>query len=182
MIAQFKFLATYLLPGAWLWVLTGGGWLLASFGPPPPGSELSWALNFLAWVGVLNLVAGFALIIKKLFGRQPSLSEILSGLVTVKTLDFYKEEQRLRCLGLEKQISETRHSFDERANSDLVRYERTSKQIFSIMGERDQVIGRLRDTIGKLEERTESHIRKFDQLDGKIDRMIERATRAIREQ
>lgn len=177
-IAQFKFVATYLVPSAYPSLLMALSALAAFFAPlaqfsvPPPGSEWPFVLNVIAWLGVATIAATFALTLKKIFGRQPSLSEILSGLVSVKTLAEFKEEQRLRDVGLEKQISEARHSFDEVRMSDLARNEDTFKTIFRLSEQRDQSIGKMRDSISRLTERTESHIRKLDQYDTKMDNLL----------
>jgi hypothetical protein len=115
---------------------------------------------------------------KKLFGRAPSLNEILSGLVTTTSLDNYKEEQRLRSVGLEKQISDARHSFDARANTDLVRYEKAFQEVFSRGELRDKMVTELRDTVARLQERTETHLRKLDQYDTKLDNLLRDVSRA----
>jgi hypothetical protein len=181
-IAQLKFIGTYLVPSFYPSLIMAFSALVAFFwrpfaaifNAPPPGSEWPFVLNVIAWLGVATIAATFALTLKKLFGRQPSLSEVLSGLVSVKTFVDHKEEQRLRSVGLEKQISDARHSFDERMNSDLVRIEKIFTEIFRRGDERDTIVGKLRDSMSRMHERTETHIRKFDQLDGKIDRLIER--------
>jgi len=179
-IAQFKFAATYLVPSLYPSLLMTLSAIAALFAPlaqftaPPHGMEWPFVLNAIAWLGVATIAATLALTLKKLFGRQPSLSEVLSGLVSTKTLAEYKEEQRLRSVGLEKQISEARHAFDERANSDLRRTLETFKEVFARGEQRDREMGKLRDSMSRIHERTETHIRKFDQLDGKIDRLIER--------
>lgn len=111
---------------------------------------------------------------RKFFARHPSLSEILKGLATIRDLEEHKEEHRLRCVGLEKQISETRHSFDERANSDLVRMEKTFLSIFARSEERDRTISELSNTVSALHERSQSAIRHFDALFSKFDRLAER--------
>jgi hypothetical protein len=181
-IAQLKFVATYLVPSLYPAMITllGSiiGIVLAAFGPPPPGSVEPWLLNLFALIGVLTLLATFALVLKKLFGRQPSLTEILSGLVSVKTLAEYKEEIRLRTVGLEKQISDARHSFDERANSDLVRIEKTFREIFRRGEERDRAVASLSREMATLTERTENHLRKLDQYDQKLDNLLRDVTRA----
>src|SRR4051794_36396443 len=145
-IAQLKFVATYMVPSLYPALLMMASAVaaffapLAQFGIPPHGSEWPFVLNVIAWLGVATIAATLALTLKKLFGRQPSLTEILSGLVSVKTLDGYREEQRLRCMGLEKQISDARHSFDERANTDLVRHEEVFKEIFKRADQRDDMM------------------------------------------
>lgn len=162
-----KFTATYLVPSLYPAMISALGFMIAAFQTPREDTIAPWLLNAFAWIGFILILATLALTLKKLFGRQPSLSEVLSGLVTVKTLDGYKEEQRLRCLGLEKQISDARHSFDEALKSDLVRSERIFAEIF-------QSIGTMRDSVSRLQERTETHIRQFDSLSQKLDRTIER--------
>src|SRR4051812_37230855 len=181
-IAQFKFAATYLVPGAWpaliFFVSAVLGGLTSFFRSPlgvtvpPAGTEWPFVLNVLFWLLVLNAVAGLTYTLMKIFGRKPSLTEVLSGLVDGKTFGAYKEELRLRCLGLEKQISDARHSFDERANKDLVRVEQTFEKIFKLAETRDEAMGVMRDSISLLRERTETHLRKFDQYDTKFDNML----------
>jgi hypothetical protein len=174
-IAQLKFVATYMVPSAYPSLLTALS-VLAAAVLPPPGSEWPFAANVFMWLGVLLTGASLALVIKQLFRRQPSLNEILSGLVTTKSFDGWRdryiEEQRLRCVGLEKQISDARHSFDERANTDLRRNEETFQKIFKIAESRDTEMGRIRDTISRLQERTETHLRKLDQYDTKLDTLL----------
>lgn len=172
-IAQIKFVATYMLVSVWPGLLCGGG-ILASLIMPPPGSEWPFAANVLMWVGIVTMIASLALLLKKLFGRQPSINEILSGLVSVGHLEDYKKEQHLRHRGLEEQISKVRHDTDERMNSDLKRTLESFQDIFRRGEERDVVIGRMRDSMSRLQERTETHIRKFDSLDAKMDRLIDR--------
>jgi hypothetical protein len=176
-IAQLKFVATFMVPSAYPSFLAVLSFIAAGV-LPPPGSEWPFAANVFMWLGVLLTAASLALVVKQLFRRQPSLSEILSGLMTVKSFDGYKEEQRLRDVGLEKQISEARHSFDERANQDLVRVEKTFEKIFQIAEQRDRDMGKMRDSISRLTERTDSHIRKLDQYDGKMDNLLAKVTEA----
>jgi hypothetical protein len=86
---------------------------------------------------------------------------------------------------LEKQISDARHSFDERANKDLVHVEKAFEKIYLLGEQRDRDMGKMRDSISKLTERTDSHIRKLDQYDGKMDNLLtkvsEAAARGVRE-
>lgn len=190
-IAQLKFVATYLVPSLYpALIMTASAVAaflapLAQFAGPQRGTEWPFVLNVIAWLGVLTIAATFALTLKKLFGRQPSLGEVLSGLVSVKTLAEYKEEQRLRCVGIEKQVSEARHAFDERVNSDLVRVEKTFETIFRLAEARDRDMGKMRDSISRLTERTDTHIRKLDQYDGKMDNLLtkvaEAAARGVRD-
>jgi hypothetical protein len=178
MIAEFKFAATYLAQSTYPALLAALS-LFASLIMPPPGSEWPFAANVLMWLGILTMIGSLALIVRQLTRRQPSLNEILSGLMTVKTFDGYKEEQRLRCVGLEKQISDARHSFDERSNTDLVRIEQTFGRIFKLGEQRDRDMGKFRDTISRLQERTETHIRKIDQFDGKLDNLLSKVSEAV---
>jgi hypothetical protein len=188
-IAQLRFVATYFVPSLYPAVITIAGSifgvLLSQLPSPPRGSIEPFILNLFAVIGIITLLATLALTLKKLFGRQPGINEILSGLVSIKTLAEYKEEQRLRCLGIEKQVSDARHSFDKRANSDLVRIEQTFAKIFELGEMRDKDMGKMRDTISRLQERTETHIRKLDQYDGKMDNLLREvsaaAARGVRE-
>lgn len=134
---------------------------------PPAGSEWPWLLNALMWLFVFNGLGGLALIMKKLVGRQPSLNQVLSGLVTVAGLDDYKKEQHLRNRGIEEQVGALRHEIKNEYNSASLRAE-----------ERRHEIAQLRDQVSRLSERTETHVRKLDQMDGKIDRIGERLGRA----
>jgi hypothetical protein len=185
-IAELKLAATYLVPGLWPALILAVGSVLAGVMramhllgiAPLPGSEWPFVLNVLFWSGVLATWIGAGVGLKKLLGRQPSLNEILSGLVSTKSLEAYKEEQRLRCVGLEKQISDARHSFDERANTDLARTLQTFKEVFDRGEQRDKDVGRLRDTIARLQERTETHIRKLDQYDTKMDNLLREVSKA----
>lgn len=176
-IAQFKFAATYLVPSVWP-SLIGALGIAAALVMPPSGSEWPFAANVLMWTGVFTMFGSLALIVKRLFGRQPSLNEILSGLVSVAALNEYKEEQRLRAVGLEKQISDARHNFDERANTDLARTMETFKEVFERGEQRDRDVARLRDTISRLQERTETHLRKLDQYDTKLDNLLREVSKA----
>lgn len=181
-IAQFKFAATYLVPGAWsavVFVLSAALGGLTSFlhipmgvTMPPAGTEWPFVLNVLFWLLVLNAIAGLTYTLLKIFGRKPSLNEVLSGLVSVPKFKDYQEEQRLRCVGLEKQISEARHAFDEVRMTDLKRTEETFTTIFRLAEARDQSMGKMRDSISRLTERTDNHIRKLDQYDTKLDNLL----------
>ena len=127
----------------------------------PSGFPLALFFTVAALLAVLTLMATLALQAKKLFGRQPSLDLILSGLVTVGVLKDYKDEQHLRNRGLEEQISKVRHDVDEALNSAMVRE-----------GERGKEIQLMRDIVTRLQERTETHIRKLDRYDDRFDRML----------
>jgi uncharacterized FlaG/YvyC family protein len=185
-IAQLKFVATYFVPSLFpsMIALLGSilGIVFAQLPNPVRGSIEPWLLNLFAFIGVVTLLATLALTLKKLFGRQPSINEILSGLVSVKAFDNWRdkhvEEQRLRCVGLEKQISDARHSFDERANSDLARTLETFKEIFNRGDQRDRDVRKISDTISRLQERTEAHVRKLDAYDQKFDAMLVKVTEA----
>lgn len=131
---------------------------------------------------IMGLVAALAIVVlvltaanqaRRLFGRRPTLNEILNKLVSVDDHDEYKEEMRLRCLGLEKQISDARHSFDERANSDLVEAGKQFETVFRLIGERDKMMSDQNHIMARLQERTETHVRKFDQLEGKLDTALQ---------
>ncbi|HWM26588.1 MAG TPA: hypothetical protein VNP98_17355 [Chthoniobacterales bacterium] len=115
---------------------------------------------------------------KKWFGRQPTFDEIIKTLLSVEDFKIYKEEQRLRNVGLEEQISNARHTFDERVNSDLKRTLETFEVIFRRGGERDQIVAKLRDTVSRLQERTETHLRKLDQYDTKLDNLLREVSAA----
>lgn len=191
-IAQLKFVATYFVPSLYPSAIMILSAIAAFFGPPlaaftapPPGTEWPFVLNAIAWLGVAAIAATFALTLKKLFGRTPPLDEILSGLVGVKSFGEFKEEQRLRCVGLEKQISDARHSFDEVRMSDLKRTEETFARIFGLASDRDKELGKMRDTVSRLQERTETHLRKLDQYDTKLDNLLREvsaaAARGVRE-
>jgi hypothetical protein len=169
---SLKFTATYLVPSLYPAMISALGFAIAVFEAPPQGTIEPWLLNAFAWIGVVTLLATLALTLKKLFGRQPSLTEVLSGLVTTKALAEYKEEQRVRDVGLEKQISAARHSFDERANGDLVRTQTSFREIFGLMEIRDKAIGELSKDVSRLHERTETHLRKLDQYDTKLDNLL----------
>ena len=185
MIAQIKFVATYLVPGLYPALLLGLSTVIGAISStlgfaPLPGSEWPFVLNVLFWMGVLSLAATLTLTLKKLFGRQPSLNEVLGGLISVKAFDAYREEMRLRCLGLEKQISDARHEFDERSNSDLVHADQRFREILDLSEKRSVESQSLIKTVSRLEERTESHIRKLDQYDGKLDNLLKEVTRHAR--
>lgn len=165
-IAQFKFVATYLVPAVWPSVLYGAA-ILASLVMPPPGSEWPFAANVLMWCGILTMLASLALLLKKLFGRAPSLTEVLSGLVTTKALVDYKEDQRLRSVGLEKQISSIRHDLDKSLTESLQREETRAK-----------AIQEMRDSVSRLQERTETHIRTLDRYDQRFEALLQRISDA----
>jgi hypothetical protein len=173
-----KFTATYLVPSLYPAILVTIGSIIAAFGAPPPGTMEPWLLNGLGWIGVVTLLATLALTLKKLFGRQPSLSEILSGLVSTKTLAEYKEEVRLRTVGLEKQISDCRHAFDAALNTDRVNVAKMIDAVMERSVERDRVIASLSDSMSRLHERTESHVRKLDANDMKMDNLLREVSAA----
>jgi DNA-binding protein H-NS len=181
-IAQLKFVGTFLVPSFFpsMIAIVGSilGVMFAQLPAPARGTMEPWLLNLFAFIGIVTLLAGLALTLKKLFGRQPSISEILSGLVSTKTLAEYREEQRLRCVGLEKQISDARHSFDEARMSDLRRNEESFSKIFQLAEQRDRDLGKMRDTISRLQERTETHLRKLDQYDTKLDNLLREVSAA----
>jgi hypothetical protein len=163
MITQIKFVATYLVPSLYPSLLFALSTVLAAFTAPFPGSEWPFVLNAIAWLGVLTIAATFALTLKKLFGRRPPLDEILSGLVSVKSLNDFQQEQHNRHRGMEEQISKLRHDTSDALMTAINRGEN-----------RDRLISGLHEVISRLQERTENHIRKFDQLDSKLDRALER--------
>jgi len=143
-----------------------------------PGA-IGWTV--IALVTALALAALVLVVLnqgRKFFGRQPTFNQILKTLLSVEDFQVYKEEQRLRNVGLEQQISAARHSFDERANSDLKRTLETFEVIFRRSGERDKTVATLRDTVSRLQERTETHLRKLDQYDTKLDNLLREVSRA----
>lgn len=180
-IAQLKFVGTYFVPSLYpsllmvLSAIAGSFTSLAQFSAPPHGSEWTFVLNVIAWLGVATIAATLALTLKKLFGRQPSLTEVLSGLVTLKSLEDFKKEKHIRERGLEEQISKLRHDLD-RALTEALQRETV----------RERTIQEMRDAVSRLHERTETHIRMLDQYDKKIGTLFERigeaaqlATRAV---
>lgn len=177
-LLPLRFVATFLVPALYPSMISTVALFIASLGNPPPGTFEPWILNFFAICGGLLLLASLALTIKKLLGRTPSLDEVLSGLVTTKTLDEYKEEQRLRDKGLEIQISDARHSFDARANSDLKRNLEMFTDVQRRGEQRDTAIAEMERTIARLQERTESHLRKLDSNDTKMDNLLAQVSAA----
>ena len=75
----------------------------------------------------------------------------------------------IRCRGLEEQISKMRHDVDAALNTAFVAAEL-----------RGGVITMMRDQVSRLQERTETHIRKLDQYDLKLDTLIRELPRALR--
>lgn len=145
---------------------------------PPAGSQWPFAANVLMWGSILTMFGGLILILKKLFGRQPSFGETLAKLVSIGRFDEYREEQRLRAKGLEAQISQARHSFDERANTDLFHCGKLFDGLINRMSSHDKVAADLRDSVSRLHERTETHLRKLDQYDTKLDNLLRDVSRA----
>lgn len=137
--------------------------ILAIFEAPPAGTEWPFVLNVIAWLGVMTIAATFILTLKKLFGRQPSLSSVLSGLITVAVLKEFKEEQVRRDAGLEAQIAAVHDETDTAFNAAFARE-----------GDRERDIREMRDILSRLQERTETHIRKLDQYDSRFDRLLRR--------
>src|SRR3954453_4881487 len=97
-IAELKFIGSYLVPSFYpsllMIVSTVAAFFgspLAQFGPPPAGTGWPFVMNAIAWLAVFTIAATLALTLKKLFGRQPSISEVLSGLVDGKSFKEYKE-------------------------------------------------------------------------------------------
>lgn len=154
--------------------------LAQTFTPPPAGSEWSWILNALAWLSVIALIATLALALKKLFGRDPSFNQTIAGLATAAALEDYKKEQHLRNRGLEEQISKIRHDFDARANSDMVAIERRAQELFNQIKTEAAEARELGRTVTRLEERTETHIRKLDQNDARLDGLLNRLGLTVR--
>ena len=155
-----------------------------------PGA-IGWTvLGVLGFLGAYILVLLAIKVTRETFGKKPPMSSVLREiygkleelkqniekemklLVVDKDLDEYKEEQRLRCVGLEKQISDARHSFDERANSDLRRTLETLKEITDRGEKRDLLFSGFSRHLAKIEERTETHLRKLDQYDSKFDNLL----------
>jgi hypothetical protein len=134
---------------------------------------IGWAV-----IGLISALTVVALVLtvlnqgKRFFGRQPSLNQVLAGLVSVVAWDDYKQEQHLRHRGLEEQISKVRHDTDERFNADLVRVEKVFGEIFKRSEERDRAIDNLAHVVSRLQERTETHVRNFDSLFTKIDNLL----------
>lgn len=123
-------------------------------------------------IGVLSATALILVVIvnwKKAFGRVPSLDVIISGLMTAKEFESYKQEQHLRDRGLEEQIGKVRHDTSDALMGVISRSEERDKEMRVISG-----------TIERLQERTETHIRKIDQFDGKIDNLLKEVAQAAR--
>jgi hypothetical protein len=129
--------------------------------------------NFIWGLGGLLLIALLVLSViyfwKQVFGRQPSLNSTISGLITHGAFTEFKKEMHIRCRGLEEQISKMRHDVDAALNTAFVAAEL-----------RGGVITMMRDQVSRLQERTETHIRKLDQYDLKLDTLIRELPRALR--
>lgn len=142
-----------------------------------PGA-IGWTvMGVVAALGIVVLVLTALNQAKKFFGRQPTFDEIIKTLLSVDDFDIFKEEQRLRAVGLEKQISDARHSFDERANSDLKRNLETFEHMGKRNDDRDKAVAELRDSVSTLHERTATHVRSLDALFNKCDKLLERMPR-----
>ncbi len=132
---------------------------LAADFPLPPQTvwvDFIWGLYGVGLAVIF--VLGGVVLYKKAFGRQPSLNAVLAGLVSVPALDEYKKDQDKRFIGLESQINSLRKEMREEYNHSKHQGE-----------ERRNEIQALRDQVSRLQERTETHIRKLDQIDNKLD-------------
>ena len=142
-----------------------------------PGA-IGWTVIGLASaLSLAALILTVLILGRKWFGRQPTFDEIIKTLLSVEDFTDYQEEQRLRHRGLEEQISKVRHDTDERFSSDMVRADRIFKDIFRRGEARDQIVATLRDSMAAMQERTTQHIRQFDALFTKCDRLLERMPR-----
>lgn len=178
-IAQLKFIATYLVPSLYPSLMLAVSFIFASLTTlarlavlPSPGTEWPFVLNVLFWLGVVSLILTIWLTIKKIAARNPSLNEVLSGLVSNKTFDDYKKEQHVRDRGLEIQISDARHSFDETHKTDFVANEKRFEVVFRLISEHDKRNEEFLRANAELQERTKTHIREFDSIKGQIERML----------
>ena len=178
-ISQIKFVATFLVPSLYPSIMLMVSFVCASLTSltrlavmPAPGTEWPFVLNVLFWLGVISLLLTIWLTIKKIAARNPSLNEVLSGLVSVSTMKEYKEEVRLRCVGLEKQISDARHSFDEALKTDFTANEKRFEVIFRLIAEHDKRNEEFLKANAELQERTRTHVREFDNIKGQIERML----------
>lgn len=136
---------------------------LAQFPFPPENVLVPFVWGLLGLLSIAALILSVIVQYKKAFGRVPSLDHIIAGLMTAKAFEDFKEEQRLRHRGLEEQIGKVRHDTSDALMSAMNRGEERDKEI--------REMGRM---IERLQERTETHLRKLDSFDGKLDRLIER--------
>ncbi len=140
-----------------------GASILAQIPVPPPDlvGRVIWALIAIAAVVVLVLTGIVQW--KKAFGRAPPLNEILAGLVSEQTMNEYKKEATRVSDGVSNEITKLRVEVKEEYKAAEERAE-----------ERRQELIAMRDQVSKLQERTETHIRQLDKLDGKVDRLLGR--------
>jgi chromosome segregation ATPase len=181
------------------WLVT----LLAQSGVPFPPQNI--LMNFV-WgaIGVL-MIAALALVVwnqgKAAFGRTPPLDQVLAGLATVErdvAPLMKKLEDVLQKLDTKVDRKEMEASAADRADirKELNNRLKAHEQVFSdfrhsyaskdelnavsLRAEtyRQEVLA-VRDSTNKLQERTDNHIRKFDSLEQKLDRLIERLSKNV---
>lgn len=148
----------------------------------------AWLLLLLSASAVLlviaNQVLGFQLKRKQLNAppaanvAQPFIVSLEEKFVSAENFADHKEEARLRAVGLEKQISDARHSFDERANTDLRRTLETFADVFKRIENNEKAIGAVDRIVGQMEERTQTHIRQLDANDTKMNTLLREVSAA----
>lgn len=139
-----------------------------------PGA-IGWTvIGIASALSVAVLVLTVLLLGRAWFRKQPTFNEILKTLLPVADFEKYREEQRIRDVGLETQISVARHAFDAALKTDFVANAREHTEIIRRGDARDQIIATLRDSMSAMQERTATHIRQFDALFKKCDTLLER--------
>jgi hypothetical protein len=165
---------------------------------PPPGIG-EWLRIVLYIVGVLLILLKAWEAAEKRFGHNPPIDHVieqvnvnLKGLTPLKDFEARNEEQRLRDVGLEKQISEVRHEVptikqfaqteDDHLRVDVKNsLDALRKEIIDANNARSRSVGNLHEQLKAAEIKlaavdadNKTLMRKTDSMDNKIDRLLER--------
>ena len=149
-------------------------------------------------VGLIGLLIIVILVLtginqwKQAFGRKPTIDVSLAGkadkgelekvsldiqgFALAKDLDGVREEHRLRALGLEKQISESRHQWREEFGAWQNFARERDEERNGRLRHLEQQLALAAQALAKLDERSVGIAGQISNVAQKLDRNIERAT------
>lgn len=162
-------------------------------GPDLPGLSwvtIVWIAGLLGFVGLAILVLHLVQLVRSVFGRKPALDVTLGakadrgdldrlevdikGFVRTQDMDVMREEHRLRWVGLQAEISESRHAWREEFNAwQLAAKDRDEERSgrLSRLEERMVAAGQ---SLAAVAKQADLILASLHNLDAKVDRNNER--------
>lgn len=106
-------------------------------------------------------------------GDVDTLKVDIKGLAMSKDLDAIREENRLRCVGLEAQISDSRHQWREEFNAWLLGAKDRDEERAKRLQHLEQQAVAAGQSLAKLDERSVGISSQLTNLNSKLDRLVE---------